>query len=730
MRSTIDTQRLRIQPGTPATIEIDVVNTSSVIDGVTAVVHGLDAAQVRMEPPVVTLFPESTGRLALIVDVPPSFPAGDMMVLVRLNSTVNDEPMSEHDLWLTVEPVEAAELRLRPSLVNGGRSAELDAEVHNTGNVTTEFAVGAVEPTRALSCRTSPATVVVPPGESRPVRVHAAGPRPWFSQTLARSIQITAASPTITLQETARFNQKPRIPRGVITALVLASIIALWAFIFLFVVQLLRAGGDPKKAVPASWNAGDAQELSLANVAGSVTGRVSAGTTGEGIPRITVAAYRVASNGESSEQSASTATGDDGTYTLTPLLPGSYRLRFSADGFDPIWFPAAADQADAEVLDVAPKTPLAGKDIVLNGQPGKLTGKIGAPAGGGGGGGGGGGAATITITLVPSSPDQEVPPPKVVESTGEFSVDGLPTPATYSVRVERPGFEAQTFTVELGGGANTVLDTAQLTASTGGIQGVVVDGNGTPLGGVTVTVRSGAIEQISTTPTAGAVGSFDISGLPTPRTYVLTFTLDGFSSATIALDLGGGETRSGLTAKLVGGAGTVRGTARDVNGNPLGGVQVVVTRGDLSATTTTLTSGSGANGIGTYTIANLPTPGVYSVTFTLDGYETETQSVGFLGAGEQGGIDVTMRTTAGKVTGTVRLGTAGRAGATVVLSDGLTTRTTTTSSNPSGAFEFPNVAPGSYTLRVSGPGITTRVVLMKVGDGQPVDRTIIVAAAP
>jgi len=86
--------------------------------------------------------------------------------------------------------------------------AEIQAEVHNTGNVTTEFAVAALEPTRVLDCEAEPPTVIVPPGQMRSVTIFAKGPRPWFSQTVARSLQITAASSNVTLEETARFNQR------------------------------------------------------------------------------------------------------------------------------------------------------------------------------------------------------------------------------------------------------------------------------------------------------------------------------------------------------------------------------------------------------------------------------------------------------------------------------------------------------------------------------------------
>ena len=62
---------------------------------------------------------------------------------------------------------------------------------------------------------------------------------------MARSVQIGADTPTLQLRAVATFQQKPRIPRGLLTVALLAGIIALWAFIFLFGVNLLRGDGAP-----------------------------------------------------------------------------------------------------------------------------------------------------------------------------------------------------------------------------------------------------------------------------------------------------------------------------------------------------------------------------------------------------------------------------------------------------------------------------------------------------
>lgn len=709
MRSSLAAETLRITPGVAATLDVEVTNTSAIIDGLSAMVVGLEPAWVQLEQPVVTLFPETTGTLRLRFDVPHSCPAGESAITVRVFSTVDAERIVDHVVWLTVDAVEHAELEMRPSLVEAGSHAGFQAMLHNTGNAVSEFAIMALEPTRALECKVTPPTVVVGPGDVGQVTVVAHGKRPWLGSSVERNIQIAATSPTLELSATARFIQKPRIPRGVITALVLILIIALWATIFLFAIRYLRANADPAKTVSVTWQTG-ARKVNLADVAATVSGTVTADSTGEPLSKIIVEAFRSDRNGEP-VLVGSAATGDNGNYTLAALLPGSYRFRFSSSGFAPVWYPNAELQADAEITPLTPAQTLPGVSMKIRGMNGSISGRVAAPEVGGGGG-----DATVQVTLVPA-PGQDPLPPVLVTTADAFTIPDLVAPSTYEVRIERPGFDTQITQVEVGGGQPVVLDTASLTAANGSISGRTVDGAGRPLGGVTVVLRSGTLERTVTTPTIGAVGEFTLDGLETPRTYVLTFTLEGYTSATLALELAGGQNRPGLTATLVGGAGTVSGIARSSTGQLLGGVAVVVQGRGLQLDTSTLTTGGGATGTGSYSVAGLVAPGTYSITFSKAGYQTTTIGVNLTAAGPVGGLDVVLAPSTSAVSGVVQVDGVPRASLNVVLNDGTTTRSVVTAASPGGAYSFSNVGPGSYTLTISGSGIATHVVLIEVVRG-------------
>jgi carboxypeptidase family protein len=170
----------------------------------------------------------------------------------------------------------------------------------------------------------------------------------------------------------------------------------------------------------------------------------------------------------------------------------------------------------------------------------------------------------------------------------------------------------------------------------------------------------------------------------------------------------------------------VTGAVTGPDGAPLGGVQVVVAAGDFTARTATLTTGTP----GGYTVTDIPTPGAYTVTFSLDGYVSETRQAGFVVPATVSGVSVQVRRADASIRGTVSGGGRSIAGATVELTDGELTRSTTTAANPSGGYVFTNIPPGSYTLSVTAPGFSRRVVLVGAGAGDAVVRDVALSGGP
>ncbi len=728
MKTDLAVSHLDVVPGTAGRVQIDITNTTDVIDGVTAIVDGINPDWVRLERPVVSLFPDSTDRIGLVLDIPADCPAGDYLVIVRIVSTIDADRETAHDFWLTVPPRPALALDLRPSIVTGGSEATIGAIVENTGNSTIDVTVEALEPTREVDCSVDPSSFTIRQGDEALLDVVLRGPRPWFGDPRIRTIQITATADDVVAEQVGTFRQKARIPRGFITALILAGIVLLWALIFLFVVSELRRGEPPAKAVGSGFVSGP-ENIPLSAVAATVEGTVTASTTGGGIPRITVEALRVTADG-SLQPVGSAATDDDGSYSLKSLIPGTYQLRFSADGYSEVWYPAGSDPAGAEPVTLDPRQVRSGTDVVLTGATGRLLGTVTPPPGAPNT------PLEITATLIdgatdPNDPD--APPFSVTTETtnGEIDLDGLPTPGTYQVTVTGDGFQTQQFEQTLGGGQASVLNTVAITAANGSITGIVQSPNGTRLGGVFVTARSGDLELNTITPTTGNVGQFTLTGLVTPQTYVLTFSLPGASSTTAALSLDAGENRAGVVAELVSGSGTVTGVAVSPTGEALGGVTVRVLGDGFTSETSTLTTTGTAGSAGSFSVSGLPVPGNYTVSLSSPSLQTETVGVNFQAAGELPVGNVTMLAVNGVIRGTVSGPSGALGSATVVLSDGTErTRTTTSATNPAGAYAFADTPAGSYTVTVSATGLTTKVVLVRVDAGGTTVQDIDLVAAP
>jgi hypothetical protein len=227
-----------------------------------------------------------------------------------------------------------------------------------------------------------------------------------------------------------------------------------------------------------------------------------------------------------------------------------------------------------------------------------------------------------------------------------------------------------------------------------------------------------------------------VPGLPTPGTYLLTFSLNGYGSRTIVVDLGAGQSRSGVDVAVVGGTGTVTGRVLDSAGNGLGGATVSVGGGGSSATTTTLTSGT----VGLFVLSALPAPGSYTLTVSLPGYAPQSVPVALAAAGAPPNVEVRMPVSAGSIAGVVH-GCAPPAGqpnapaectplvgAKVTATDGQQVWTTTstiagataadgTTPLGPGGYNLTSLPAGTYAVTVTNAGKVQRTVLVTVTAG-------------
>ena len=257
-------------------------------------------------------------------------------------------------------------------------------------------------------------------------------------------------------------------------------------------------------------------------------------------------------------------------------------------------------------------------------------------------------ATTVTVRPVSGAGPGEPVATTTTDPAGNYQLTPLKAPFTYELSFVAIGYQTTTLRTTVEGGAQRYEPAVLLGTSPGTISGVVTDGT-SPLGDVTVTTTVDGQEVTTGTPTTGAVGSFVLSDLPTPATYVLTFSADGYATRTVVVGLGPGENLPVPTVQLVGGSGTVTGRLVDSAGTPVGGA-IVTVGGTLNPpTTTTLTSGD----VGSFTLTGLPSPGSYTITFTLNGYADTTVPVTLSTTSATPPLAVTMSSSLGGITGQV-----------------------------------------------------------------------------
>ncbi|MCL2781562.1 MAG: carboxypeptidase-like regulatory domain-containing protein [Actinomycetia bacterium] len=841
MRVEASLRALNVEPGTTTTIQVRVRNTAQVIDGVSARVIGLPDECVRAEPSLLPLFPDASGQIALALTIPPTLPAGRHALMIEVLSHAARAQPQHVDLEVNVAAHPGLDLTSQPRSIRARRQARFALTATNAGNTPLLVELSAVDADRAVRVNLAPPSVRLDPGASAAVVMTVTGPRLFTGGEHERSVTAKARAvppppeaapapmgaamapadaptvpmapadaPTVSMAPVAaieriaaiRFKQRPLIGRGLMTALTLAAIIALWAGAFLLGMTKVFSADPMTKQAPASFFLPDGAGVDAngnpvaqptgangsatspgssgspaspavvapagvlpksgqmpAGSGGQIAGTVTAATDGRPIGGILVQAKRMTLTGLVTVSSA--ATQADGTYTLAGLFPTAYFIEFSASGYTTVWFPAAPSQAAATAVTARADGTVPNTNAVLTGRPASISGNVNpgdttkkvittvtaralayngatssATGGGAGGSSGGAGPSPASVqTTTPSGPSQSTKTYQTkTNGAGAYKLSNLPAPASYQLTFTAAGYQASTVVDTVAGGDNRLEPTVILGAALGSISGTVTDG-ANPIGGATVTTTVNGSTLSVTTPTSGQVGTFTLGNLVTPGTYVVTFEAAGYGSLSKVIDLDAGQSLSGQRVSLVNGTGSVTGRVLDPAGNGLGGVTVTVggaSNGTASSgagqptgslTTTTVSTGGSAQ-VGGFEIFGLAVPGSYTLTFTIAGYAPQTIPIILNANAAPTPVLVTLAAQNGSITGTVTIaGSSSQpAGATITATDGLRAWTVTYSGKsadlPKGGYLITGLAPGTYSVTVTYPGMYQQTGMVTVTAGK------------
>ena len=690
MRARLTTQQYSAFVGVPFEIIVQVQNDEQIIKEVNARPGFIPTEAYVSRPLVISLFPAETADIQLEITLPRETPAG----LYQLPIEMSDEngPIGTLTADIQVAPFDELSVSVAPRVTAAGSKTSFVVTTTNRGNRPTGVSLTAADADRALKFTIEPRRAQLEGGQAVAFSVNAKGKRPFVGNSVPRAIQIDIATRSNTTSETVTFTQKPRLSRGVLTALLLLSIIVIWALVFSAGFRSALAGQKPKKAVNSAWITGAKPDPSVS--IGSISTKIVAASDGRPLARMIISAELV----DKSRPATAASSDEDGIVTLSGLTTGVYKLTVSGDGY--------VDQTVSQTVRVVPSDePInLSQDIEMVGNPASIKGLTS------------GGDPVPISTVEARLMINEVPSSEVItatsDATGLFAIENMPSPGRYRLTFTAVGFEQIQLFQDVAAGETVTMPTVKLQAGPGSITGMIVDQNGIPLGGAAITASAGSDVIATVTPTAGAeIGRFVLSELRTPATYLMQISLEGYGTQTQTIKVGPGESKV-LTTTIVmsKGTGVVRGAVTDETGSALGGVSVTASNGALVGQTISVDSG------GFYSLSGLVAPGNYILTFSKEGYIPEVVGVSLSSSLGASTSNVVLQRSSNAITGSI-VSSSNQAisGATIVATSGLTSLSTL-STDPNGDFRLEGLTSGWWTVTISSTGFQESVVLIQVGN--------------
>lgn len=210
-----------------------------------------------------------------------------------------------------------------------------------------------------------------------------------------------------------------------------------------------------------------------------------------------------------------------------------------------------------------------------------------------------------------------------------------------------------------------------------------------------------------------ADGSFTLTKIPSPGEYSMIAEKPGSATETRAVVLTPGQVLEGIEIHLRPSGGLIVGTIF-AEGQPLGGVDISATDGTTTIETVSLTDVP----LGSYALRNLATPGLYTVTVSKTGYQSQTRTVTLAPGTAPAPVDFALVPNIGTISGAVSGPDGGPlGGVTVHLTGGEidVTATTVSQGQGLGTYSFDQLpVPGTYTLTFSKPGFVDQVRLAPI----------------
>lgn len=423
---------------------------------------------------------------------------------------------------------------------------------------------------------------------------------------------------------------------------------------------------------------------------GSVTGNITDGMTGLGLPGILVEVL------QGTTVIAFQQTDSNGMYTIDNLPPETYTLRISSVNYQTnlVAFSVQANEI-TQVDDALNANPSSILGIVMDGDTLNPI-------------------ANATVNILNQG---------ILVATTTTDINGFYIVANlgsglYQLNVEAAGYEVQLQATILSADSSVELDFF-LSSSVGAVTGTVQDALGQPIAGALVSVYQGA--TLITTILTDTDGNYLLPNL-SPGTYTIVITAVNYQSSTQTMTV---PEHATVTANSIldSTPASLTGQVTDsVTLLPIVGAIVQVSNGQ-TVLATLLTDIQG-----NFTVNNL-SPQSDVVTVSSLNYQTTVQNVN-LSAGQTYVMDVSLQYISGSVSGTV-LNVANQpiSNATVYLLQGSTTITSTLT-DALGNYSLSGLAEGNYTVQATALGFQYGTISINAVSGSVLTANFILEPNP
>ncbi len=523
-----------------------------------------------------------------------------------------------------------------------------------------------------------------------PVRaIGEAGASGTETPTVAAGTQQTPTSPALAAQQTSTPTAPIQTPEGVATRAGATGL----------------ASSPPATATPSPMAAEGAAVVSPGSIAGTVTNALGTPIAGASVS---------ANSSPCCGGSGSTTTAGDGTYVITGLAPGSYKVQAQASGYAPTYYNGTYDYNAATLVAVASGTTTPGINFALapaGGITGTVTNALGTPIAG----------ASVEASRAACCGYGYA----TTAGDGTYTITDL-EPGSYRVQAQAPGYAPTYYNATYDYNTATLVPVTSGSvapginfglAQAGGIAGTVTNALGTPIAGASVYASSSTCCLPGGGTTTAGDGTYAITDLA-PGSYKVQAQASGYAptyyngtydyNAATPVTAMSGTTTPGINFALAQ-AGSIAGTVTNALSTPIAGASLMACPvvGGLCGSATSA-------GDGTYVITGLA-PGSHIVSAQASGY-APTYYNGTYNYSAATLVTVTSGSTTPGIN--FALAPAGSIAGTVTNALGTPIAGVTVSANPSsccgsggstttagdGTYVITGLAPGNYTMQAQASG--------------------------